>query len=82
MIYMILIICYPEIHFIANQGTYTMDTSIKVTNKCPSKWADDRPIVMGVIFVVDKFRFCNGCISSEAYVNSSTISECIVIDEY
>ena len=57
MIYMILIICYPEIHFIANQGTYTMDTSIKVTNKCPSKWADDRPIVMGVIFVVDKFRF-------------------------
>ena len=54
---MILIICYPEIHFIANQGTYTMDTSIKVTNKCPSKWADDRPIVMGVIFVVDKFRF-------------------------
>ena len=57
MIYIILIICYPEIHFIANQGTYTMDTSIKVTNKCPSKWADDRPIVMGVIFVVDKFRF-------------------------
>ena len=57
MIYMILIICYPEIHFIANQGTYTMDTSIKVTNKCPSQWADDRPIVMGIIFVVDKFRF-------------------------
>ena len=57
MIYMILIICFPQIHFIANQGTYTMDTSIKVTNKCPSKWADDRPIVMGVIFIVDKYRF-------------------------
>ena len=57
MIYMILIICYPQIHFIANQGTYTMDTSIKVTNKCPSKWADDRPIVMGIIFVVHKFKF-------------------------
>ena len=57
MIYIILIISYPEIHFIANQGTYTMDTSIKVTLKCPSKWADDRPIVMGLIFIVDKFRF-------------------------
>ena len=57
IIYIILIISYPEIHFIANQGTYTMDTSIKVTLKCPSKWADDRPIVMGLIFIIDKFRF-------------------------
>ena len=57
IIYMILIISYPEIHFIANQGTYTMDTSIKVTLKCPAQWADDKPITMGVIFVVDKFRF-------------------------
>ena len=57
MIMLVLIICYPQIHFIANQGTYTMDTSIKVTIKCPSKWADDRPILMGVIFVVHKFRF-------------------------
>ena len=57
MIYIILIISYPEIQFIANQGTYTMDTSIKVTLKCPSKWADDRPIVMGLIFIADKFRF-------------------------
>ena len=57
IIYIVLIITYPQIHFIANQGTYTMDTSIKVTNKVPSKWADDRPIAMGVIFVVNKFRF-------------------------
>ena len=57
MIFIVLIICYPQIHFIANQGTYTMDTSIKVTIKCPSKWADDRPILMGVIFIVHKFRF-------------------------
>ncbi len=57
MIYIILIIWYPQIHFIGNQGTYTMDTSIKATLKCPSRWADDRPIVMGVIFVVNKFRF-------------------------
>ena len=57
MILIILIICYPQIHFIATQGTYTMDTSIKVTIKCPSKWADDRPILMGIIFVVHKFRF-------------------------
>ena len=57
IIYIILIIWYPQIHFIGNQGTYTMDTSIKATYKCPSRWADDRPIVMGVIFVVDKFRF-------------------------
>lgn len=57
MIFIVLIICYPQIHFIANQGTYTMDTSIKITVKCPSKWADDRPILMGIIFVVHKFRF-------------------------
>ena len=57
MIYIILIISYPEIHFIANQGTYTMDTSIKVTLKCPAEWADDRPIVMGLIFIADKFRY-------------------------
>ena len=57
MIYIILIISYPEIHFIANQGTYTMDTSIKVTLKCPAEWADDRPIVMGMIFIADKFRY-------------------------
>ena len=57
MIYIILIISYPELHFIANQGTYTMDTSIKVTLKCPAEWADDRPIVMGMIFMADKFRY-------------------------
>jgi len=57
MIFIVLIVCYPQIHFIANQGTYTLDTSIKVTIKCPSKWADDRPILMGIIFVVHKFRF-------------------------
>ena len=57
MIYIFLIVCYPQINFIANQGTYTMDTGIKVTIKCPSKWADDRPILMGVIFVVEKFRY-------------------------
>ena len=57
IIYIILIMWYPQIHFIGNQGTYTMDTSIKATVKCPSRWADDRPIVMGVIFVVNKFRF-------------------------
>ena len=37
-------------------------TSIKVTSKCPSKWADDRPIIMGIIFVADKFRFNIICI--------------------
>ena len=57
MIYLTLIIIYPQIHFIGNQGTYTLDTSIKATFKCPSKWADDRPIFMGVLFFFDKLRF-------------------------
>ena len=57
LLYLIIIICYPQIHLIANQGTYTLDTSIKVTVKCPAKWADDKPILMGIIFVADKFRF-------------------------
>lgn len=62
LLYLLIIICYPQIHFIGNQGTYTLDTSIKVTSKCPSKWADDRPIIMGIIFVADKFRFNIICI--------------------
>lgn len=62
ILYLIIIICYPQIHFIGNQGTYTLDTSIKVTLKCPSKWADDRPIIMGIIFVADKFRFNVICV--------------------
>ena len=57
IIYIIIIISLPEIHYIANQGTYTLDTSIKVTVKCPSKWADDLPIIMGLIFFVHKLRF-------------------------
>jgi hypothetical protein len=57
MIYILLIACYPQIFFIANQGTYSMNTAIKITVKCPSNWADDRPILMGIIFVVHKFRF-------------------------
>ena len=62
LMYLIIIICYPQIHFIANQGKYTLDTSIKVTTKCPSKWADDRPLTMGFIFVADKFRFNIICV--------------------
>jgi hypothetical protein len=57
MIYIILIAFYPQIFFIANQGTYSMNTAIKVTVKCPAHWPDDRPILMGIIFVVHKFRF-------------------------
>ena len=57
MIYILLIVFYPQIHFIANQGTYSMNTAIKVSVKCPAHWPDDRPILMGIIFVVHKFRF-------------------------
>ena len=56
IIYLILIISYPQIHYIGNQGTYSMDSSIKITVKCPSRWADDLPIVMAVIFVAHKFK--------------------------
>jgi hypothetical protein len=48
---------YPHIHFIGNQGTYTLDTSIKITPKSPAPFADDRPIIMGTLFVLHKFKF-------------------------
>ena len=48
---------YPHLHFIGNQGTYTLDTSIKITPKCPAAYADDRPIIMGILFVIHKFKF-------------------------
>ena len=57
IIYIFIIALYPQIIFISNQGTYSMNTAIKITIKDPSKWADDRPIIMGIIFVVHKFRF-------------------------
>ena len=57
LIYIILISSYPQIFFIGNQGTYSLDASIKITVKCPSKWADDLPIVMGIIFTVHKFKY-------------------------
>jgi hypothetical protein len=57
LIYIILISCYPQIFFIGNQGTYSMDSSIKITIKCPSKYADDLPVVMGVIFSCHKFKY-------------------------
>ena len=63
VIYLIVISCYPQIHFIGNQGTYSLDTSIKVTKKCPSKWADDLAVVMGIIFVIHKFRLFILCTS-------------------
>jgi len=57
IIYIFLITLYPQIIFISNQGTYSMNTAIKITIKGPSHWADDRPIIMGIIFVTHKFRF-------------------------
>ena len=57
IIYVFLIACYPQMNYISNQGSYSIDTGIKVTIKCPSKWADDRPILMGIIFVIDKFKY-------------------------
>ena len=57
MIYIFIIALYPQIIFISNQGTYSMNTAIKITIKGPSHWPDDRPIIMGIIFVVHKFRF-------------------------
>ena len=57
LLYIIIINIYPNLHFIGNQGTYTLDTSIKITPKSPSAYADDRPIIMGILFVVHKFKF-------------------------
>jgi hypothetical protein len=67
IIYLIIIMIYPQIHYVGNQGTYSMDSSIKITVKCPSKWADDLPVVMGVIFVAHKFKLY---IISSAYLFS------------
>ena len=57
IVYVIILLNFPLLHFIANQGTYGIDTSIKVTSKTPSKFADDVPFTMGAIFVLHKFRF-------------------------
>ena len=67
IIYLVIISCYPQIFFIGNQGTYSLDSSIKITVKCPSKWADDLPVVMGIIFSTHKFKYY---IISSAYVFS------------
>ena len=57
LIYIIIISCYPQIFFIGNQGTYSMDSSIKITIKCPSQYADDLPVIMGIIFATHKFKY-------------------------
>ena len=57
IIYFVIMNIYPQIHFISNQGTYSLDTSIKITPKSPSHYADDLPIIMGILFVIHKFRF-------------------------
>jgi hypothetical protein len=57
IIYFVIMNIYPNIHFIGNQGTYTLDTSIKITPKSPAPFADDRPIIMGTLFVLHKFKF-------------------------
>ena len=57
IIYIIILLNFPQIHFVANQGSYGLDTSIKITSKTPSRAADDAPIIMSIIFVIHKFRF-------------------------
>ena len=57
LIYLIIIACYTQIFYIGNQGTFTMDLSIKVSVKVPSKWADDLPIISGIIFTIHKLKF-------------------------
>ena len=57
LIYLFIISCYPQIFFIGNQGTYTMDLSIKVNLKVPSKWADDLPVISGIIFIIHKLKY-------------------------
>ena len=43
--------------FYREPRSYTLDTSIKITPKCPAAYADDRPIIMGILFVIHKFKF-------------------------
>lgn len=50
LIYLVIISCYPQLFYIGNQGTYTMDLLIKVEIKVPAKYADDLPIVSGIVF--------------------------------
>ena len=57
IIYLVIMNIYPHLHFIGNQGTYTLDTSIKITPKCPAAYADNSPIIMGLLFVIHKFKF-------------------------
>ena len=57
LIYLIIISCYPQIFYIGNQGTYTMDLSIKIEIKVPAKYADDLPVVSGIFFTLHKLKY-------------------------
>ena len=57
LFYLIIIACYTQIFYVGNQGTYTMDLSIKVAIKVPSQWADDLPVISGIIFTVHKLKY-------------------------
>ena len=67
LIYLVIIVSYQQIFYLGNQGSYTMDLSLKVSVKVPATWADDLPIISGIIFTVHKFKYH---IISSAYVFS------------
>ena len=67
LVYLIIISCYPQLFYIGNQGTYTMDLSIKVEIKVPAKYGDDLPIVSGIVFALHKLKYY---IISSTYVFS------------
>ena len=67
LVYLIIISCYPQLFYIGNQGTYTMDLSIKVEIKVPAKYGDDLPIVSGIVFTLHKLKYY---IISSTYVFS------------
>ena len=57
LIYLFIIASNPQIFFIGNQGTYTMDLSIKVNFKVSSKWADNSPVISWIIFTIHKLKY-------------------------
>ena len=67
LVYLIIISCYPQLFYIGNQGTYTMDLSIKVEIKVPAKYGDDLPIVSGIVCTLHKLKYY---IISSTYVFS------------
>lgn len=56
VIYLTLLQFLPHLHFIAMQGNYTMNVSIKVRSRAVARSEDDDVIYIGMLFFLNKMK--------------------------